>query len=161
MDSRRRIGIEKVLEHIEAIADKIEPLQDYDLIMYPFFDSELESKIEPTTYMVNQLLEIYSVLEFIESPILHISRLVFDEEEEKYYVDGTHYYSDYNSIIEFWDSDVKSYKLAKVAYHLKHRFVAVTLDNVHRMVLLDGLKVRYRGITKIKDIEYSSVLPRE
>lgn len=152
------IEIEEVLEKINSIAYEIESLLDYDLITYPFFDSDLKTKAEPTTFMVNQLLTVYAVLEFIESPILEVGRLVFDNESEKYTIEGTHYSYSYNHLVEFWDSNVKSFKLAKIAYHIKNRYVAVTLDNMNRMILLDGLKVRYRGISKIKDVMCTSSL---
>ncbi|WP_312753784.1 hypothetical protein [Rummeliibacillus suwonensis] len=153
------IDIVNVLKRISKLVDDYEDLQEYDTIYYPFFDSALESVAEPTVYMVNNILEVMAILDFIESPIFETGKLVFDDESEKYTIDGTHYIVNYNHIIEFWDTDSKSYKLARVAYHIKHRYVAVTLDNVPRMILLDGLKVRYRGVSKIKNVMCTSFLP--
>lgn len=157
-NNRNTIDIVNALKRISKLVDDYEDLQQYDTIHYPFFDSSLSFAAEPTTYMVNNILEVIAILDFIESPVIAEGRLVFEDEEEKYTIDGTHYSYSYNHIIEFWDTDVKSFKLAKVAYHIKHKYVAVTLDNVHRMILLDNLKVRYRGIIKIKDIQYTSLL---
>lgn len=161
ISSRNAIDIVSILKRISNLVDDYEDLQQYDMITYPFFDSSLASAAEPVTYMVNKILEIIAILDFIESPIFETGKLVWDDEEEKYTVDGTHYTVNYNHIIEFFDNTSKSFRLAKIAYHLKHRYVAVTLDNVHSMVLLDGLKVRYRGISKIKDVMCSSGLPHD
>lgn len=155
---KNAIDIVSILKRISKLVDEYEDLQEYDTIYYPFFDTSLSSAAEPTTYMVNKIFEIIAILDFIESPILEEGRLVWDDESEKYNIDGTHYCYGYNHIVEFWDSNAKSYRFARIAYNLKHKYVAVTLDNVHRMVLLDGLKVRYRGVSKIKDIQFSSVL---
>lgn len=159
ISSRNAIDIVSILKRISNLVDDYEDLQQYDMITYPIYDSALESAAEPTAYMVNKILEIIIILDFIESPVIEEGRLVWDDEGEKYTIDGTHYCYGYNHIVEFWDSNVKSYRLAKIAYSLKYKYVAVTLDNVHRMVLLDGLKVRYRGITKIKEVMCSSFLP--
>lgn len=158
-NNRNTIDIVSALKRISQLVDDYEDLQQYDTIYYPFFDSSLSSAAEPTACMVNKILEIIAILDFIESPIIEEGKLIYNEEEEKYTIEGTYYSYSYNEIIEFWDSTSKSFKLAKVAYHLKHRYVAVTLDNVHRMVLLDDLKVRYRGVSKIKDVMCSSSLP--
>lgn len=152
------IDIVSILKRISKLVDDYEDLQEYDTIYYPFFDASLSSAAEPVTYMVNKILEIIAILDFIESPVIEEGRLVWDVEEEKYFIDGTLYSYSYNHIIEFWDTSVKSYRLAKIAYHIKNRYVAVTLDNVNRMILLDGLKVRYRGISKIKDVMCTSSL---
>lgn len=160
-NNNNAIDIVSILKRISSLVDEYEDLQEYDMIHYPFFDSALVSVAEPVTYMVNKILEIIAILDFIESPVIAEGRLVWDEESEKYTIDGTHYSYSYNHLVEFWDNDLKSFKLAKVAYHIKHKYVAVTLDNVHRMVLLEGLKVRYRGISKIKDVMCSSGLPHD
>lgn len=161
INNRTTIDIMTILKRLSKLVDDYEDLQQYDTIHYPFFDTSLVSAAEPVTYMVNKILEIIAILDFIESPVIEEGRLVWDEEEEKYSIDGTYYSYSYNHIIEFWENDLKSFKLAKVAYHLKHKYVAVTLDNVHRMVLLDGLKIRYRGVTKIKQVLCSSSLKQK
>lgn len=160
ISNRNAIDIVTILKRISSLADDCEDLQQYDMITYPFFDSALESAAESTAYMVNKILEIIAILDFIESPVIEEGRLVFNSEEEKYTIEGTHYSYSYNHLVEFWDNDLKSFKLAKIAYHIKHKYVAVTLDNVHRMVLLDDLKVRYRGVSKIRDVVCSSSLPK-
>lgn len=158
-NNNNAIDIVTILKRLSSLVDDYEDLQQYDTIHYPFFNSSLSSAVEPVTYMVNNILEIIAILDFIESPVIAEGSLVWDSESEKYTIEGTYYSYSYNHLVEFWDSNVKSYRLAKIAYSLKHKYVAVTLDNVHRMVLLDGLKVRYRGITKIKDVMCSSFLP--
>lgn len=79
ISNRNAIDIVSVLKRISKLVNDYEDLQQYDMITFPFFDTSPESAAEPTVYMVNKILEIIAILDFIESPVIAEGRLVFED----------------------------------------------------------------------------------